>query len=1017
MRLCRQKIATRHVIGGMLTAALVALFSAPVAQATLVYSGDIYPTSDPSTWTSSGGSSATTAYIGYMTGNGNLAIDGGSKVSARTAYLGNLAGLTGTVSVTGSGSAFNPRTLYVGNSGTGNISIANAGSVSTGSGAFLGYNAGSTGTVTVDGTGSGFYNSYPLYVGYSGTGSISVTNGGTLTSAPSIGAGAYLGYNTGSTGSVTIDGTGSKWTNTGSLIIGGSGAGTLNITNGSSVSATGTTTVGTQGVINFGANGGTLTTGSLYAGAPQLSGTGTITTSGIVGDMNIVFDASHGTSQSFAVNGVTLNLNLSSSGALGVGYLGSGTLGISGGVNIASNTGYLGYNTGSTGTATVTGSGSAWTNSGTLYVGNSGTGSLSVTNGGSVASSVAYLGYNTGSTGTVTVDGAGSKWTNSGTNSGNLTIGGSGTGTLNITNGSAVTATGVTTVGVLGTVNFGSSGGTLNTGLLNAASSQFSGTGTVITHGWLGDANLEFNGQGKSTLTLATWKGANQNVTVNLDLSGSGGIVGDLAVGYQNSGSLALKNGATATTGSAYIGYNAGSTGTATVTGPGSTWTIANVGPNGGAINVGSYGTGSLSVTNGGVVTGPSGTSLYIGRYAGSTGTVTVDGAGSQLNPGTAFIIGEFGTGTASIINGGSAHAQSVSVSNETTSGPGTLFVDGSGSTVLYNSSLYVGHMGNGRLYITNGGNVYGTNSTSYISVADWQSNNPFGMVVVDGTGSKLSTGATGVLTLGSNGTGVAKISISNGGTVTAGALSNYKGAMLTADLGKGSSLTVNGTLTNNGTIRLVAGATAADGTYTPVTAGIWAGTTGTVQALGGTWDAASHTVSVSGAVTGSTGNALTADLAATQRFLFTDGSTGKSVGAAFQGAAISTNLTLTASAISDSELNSLQSLLGSGQSVLSGWDFTTNGYTEGDPAYLTLFAGAGQSLAGLDIWHFDGTNWSLFDATDLAYDNTYASFTVNGLSGYAVTGNAPVPLPPAFYMFGTGLLGLAGMRRRILNL
>lgn len=1002
-------------------AILVAGFmAAPAAHAALTYSGNIFPATNPTTWTNN--STGTTAYIGYQTGDGSVAIDGGSAVKAKMAYLGYAAGLTGTVSVTGTNSSFNPRSLFVGYSGTGNISIAGGAYVQTNAspGAYLGYNAGSSGTVTVDGAGSAFYNSYPLYVGFSGSGNISVTNGGTLTSTP-----GYVGYNTGSSGTVTIDGTGSKWTNSGSLAIGGSGTGTLNITNGSSVSATGTTTVGAHGAVNFGTNGGTLTTGSLYAGMQQFSGTGTITTTGIVGDMDIVFDGSHGTSQSFAANGVTVNLNLSSTGALGVGYLGSGALGISGGVNIASKTGYLGYGAGSTGTATVTGAGSTWSNSGTLYVGNSGTGNLFITNGGSVTSYGGYVGYNTGSNGTVTVDGAGSSLKSilNGALAGNLDIGSNGTGTLNITNGSTVTAMGVTKVGALGTVNFGSSGGTLNTGMLSAGASQFSGTGTVITHGWLGDLNLAYNAPGATPLTLATWAGANKNVTVNLDLSGSGGITGDLAVGYQNSGSLAFNNGATATTKNAYIGYSAGSTGSATVTGPGSTWTLA--GDTG--INVGNYGSGSLSVTNGGVVSGSGG--IHVGYYMGSTGTVTVDGAGSQLNTGLS--VGQFGTGVARIVNGGSVHSQSVtvgasgSISGWTPTGPGILLVDGSGSTIAFNSSLYVGHSGEGRLMITNGAHVFGTQSgtyNSYIAIADMPSPYTSGVVVVDGAGSKLATGdgASGSLTLGANNNGVGKLSISDGGSVYAGSVYIDTNSILTADVG--SSLKVGSTGTGSisrsnagggsGTIRVVAGANAAAGAYTPISVGTIESTI-KVQALGGIWDSTNHTITVSAAALAADGEAKTIDLATTQRYLFANSQTGKSVGAAFQGTATSTPLTLTAASMSGAQLSSLQALLDPGKSVLSGWSFTADGYTAGNPVYLSLWAGNATSLADLTVWHFDGADWTKFDATDLAYDKTYASFTVTGFSGYAVSGNAPVPLPPAFYMFGSGLIGLLGARRR----
>ena len=125
------------------------------------------------------------------------------------------------------------------------------------------------------------------------------------------------------------------------------------------------------------------------------------------------------------------------SGYLYIGNSGNGTLNITNGGKVSNTYGYLGYNSGSTGTATVDGAGSTWTNSSDLYIGNSGNGTLNITNGGKVSNSYGYLGYNSGSTGTATVDGTGSTWTNSS----NLYIGYSGNGTLNITNGGKVSNT------------------------------------------------------------------------------------------------------------------------------------------------------------------------------------------------------------------------------------------------------------------------------------------------------------------------------------------------------------------------------------------------------------------------------------------------------------------------------------------------------------------------------------------------------------------------------------------------
>ena len=48
-----------------------------------------------------------------------------------------------------------------------------------------------------------------------------------------------------------------------------------------------------NGVIDFGAGGGTLTTRSLFVSPQQMTGSGNISTNGIVSDFDLVFDADH----------------------------------------------------------------------------------------------------------------------------------------------------------------------------------------------------------------------------------------------------------------------------------------------------------------------------------------------------------------------------------------------------------------------------------------------------------------------------------------------------------------------------------------------------------------------------------------------------------------------------------------------------------------------------------------------------------------------------------------------------
>ncbi len=102
----------------------------------------------------------------------------------------------------------------------------------------------------------------------------------------------------------------------------------------------------------------------------------------------------------------------------------------------------MGNASGATGTVTVNGIGSTWTNSSNLFVGRNGSGTLTILGGGEVSNDFGFVGNNVASNGTVTVDGVGSTWTNSSW----LNIGNIGTGSLNIQNGGTVS----NTVGIVG---------------------------------------------------------------------------------------------------------------------------------------------------------------------------------------------------------------------------------------------------------------------------------------------------------------------------------------------------------------------------------------------------------------------------------------------------------------------------------------------------------------------------------------------------------------------------------------
>jgi T5SS/PEP-CTERM-associated repeat protein len=468
-------------------ALLVAAVFSQTVFAALITTGEVFPV-DPSTWDPS-----TTAYVG-IGGTGSVVADGGTSIASRRGYLGYGPGSTGEVMIDGAGSTWSSSGLKVGNYGNGTLNVTGGGAVSNSGHGYIGFESGSIGTVTVDGAGSTLTNynmiNSKLTVGYHGNGTLDITNGamvsskivkigyysGSIGTASINGSGSTLnteadilvgrygngtlnitdgatvtnstgqiGSESGSTGTVNVDGAGSIWNNNTLLNIGLYGAGTLNVIDGAMVTVRNDTIVsfadGSLGSINF--YNGTLSTGSLLCALGDITGTGDINTHGLVSDVNLVFDSTHGLNQTLNINdnpgqNITLNLDSNSPGSMGAGYAGVGSMSISEGKVIQSTSGYIGYKSGSTGTVNVDGTGSKWNNYSSLVVGHNGAGTLDITDGGAVSNRQGCIGGMSGSTGTVTVDGADSTWMNSD----DLLVGSRGNATLNITDGGLVSVVG-----------------------------------------------------------------------------------------------------------------------------------------------------------------------------------------------------------------------------------------------------------------------------------------------------------------------------------------------------------------------------------------------------------------------------------------------------------------------------------------------------------------------------------------------------------------------------------------------
>jgi T5SS/PEP-CTERM-associated repeat protein len=119
-----------------------------------------------------------------------------------------------------------------------------------------------------------------------------------------------------------------------------------------------------------------------------------------------------------------------------VGSDGDGSLLIEAGGSVSNNFGFVADFAGSTGTATVTGASSTWSNGNFFAVGQFGHGTLTIESGGVASDSIGFVGTQLGSSGAVTVTGAGSRWATSG----NFVVGFEGLATLSVLSGGTVSS-------------------------------------------------------------------------------------------------------------------------------------------------------------------------------------------------------------------------------------------------------------------------------------------------------------------------------------------------------------------------------------------------------------------------------------------------------------------------------------------------------------------------------------------------------------------------------------------------
>jgi T5SS/PEP-CTERM-associated repeat protein len=586
----------------------------------------------------------------------------------------------GTFSVTGTGAVWD---LIIGSNGAGTIALNNGSDAAVADDTMLGLNAGSSGSISINGSGSLWTNTGDLRVGGSGGGTLAV-EGGQLSNAT-----GHVGSGAGSIGSATISGGGANWTNNIALIVGNSGEGTLNITNGSSVSSANSTYIGylSDGVGFITASGSTLTSSlSTIVGSSGVGSLG-ISNGGLVTDTFGILGQSGGSEGAVTVSGTSSTWNNSSD--IWVGDGGHGSLELSDGGHVTNVNAYIADNPGSDGDAFVNGN-SLWECSGELYVGNQGEGTMEITTGGVVTNSVAYVGNQPGASGEVTIN-AGA-WNIDD----QLHIGKAGGGTMDVSGGGDVschTACIACEPGSSGAVTLDGSGTTWNS--LGVSVGTFDTNASLsITGGAVLSDGLPTLVQGGGSIRGP----AGDPSVVTIDGALSRWEAG-LALGIYNS-ILNLTNGGRAS-GFDIISIGGASGSIVTVDGPGSVLTApSNLGHDG-LIEIGGAGS-TLTITNGGLVQSKT---TRIGLTSLATAEAIIEGAGSAWQTGQLHVgNSDFGAGTLSLLEGGHVLCTYGFIDS------GEAIVDGEGSMLTVDLELAIPAVpmtaGSGVLTITNGGAV-----------------------------------------------------------------------------------------------------------------------------------------------------------------------------------------------------------------------------------------------------------------------------------------------------------------------
>ncbi len=529
-----------------------------------------------------------------------------------------------------------------------------------------------------------------IYVGHSGSGTLNIEAGGQVNNYD-----GHIGHSSGSTGAATVTGNSSRWANSGDLHVGEDGNGSLRVEAGGQVSnAYGSVgyNSGSIGAVTVTGEGSTWTSNKwLFVGD---SGSGDLSVEA-GGQVTCNWDGwigfYDGASGSATVTGPGSAWR--SNGYLIVGFIGSGTLRVDAEGRVDNTWGLVGNETGSVGRVTINGTGSVWTNT-LLCVGGKGTGYLTVSAGGHVTSESTEIALWSDSSGSVvTVTGAGSTWTNTGY----IHVGNEGSGTLVVEVGGTVSTGGSLKVGGVNTGLLALSGGTIDG---SGAMEITTGTGTMSGFGAI-EVPVTNNGTLRAsggTLILSKAISGSGSVTIDPGAVLSSSEGGTISGTVTNSGALRASGGALL-----LASFTSGS-GSVTID-PGAVLSSSGVG------------TISGLVTNNGTLRAAGGVLTLDNAVSGSgsvvveAGTLTLSGANTYsgntaVNAGTLRVTGSIDSSAVTVSNaetvlagGGSVKALTVNANAIVAPGNsvGTLDVV-AGNVTLNSGAIYEWDFGGGTL-------------------------------------------------------------------------------------------------------------------------------------------------------------------------------------------------------------------------------------------------------------------------------------------------------------------------------